>query len=207
MNKRARLVGPTDKWDILRNFQINFLKKNGLKPHHSLIDIGCGVLRGGIPIIKYLDYNNYYGLESRAFVLKEGKRELREENLEHKKPTLIVDEDGFDDIDLYRKVDFVWAYSVLFHIPDDVLYECFRFVARHLKNDGVFYANVHVGSRHVVGRWESQDMPKIRRPLKKYKTMCYSSGLKHVSVIGTVANWGLTQVKNMQDKPILKISL
>jgi SAM-dependent methyltransferase len=207
MNKRASLVGPTDKWNVLRDFQINFLKKNGLKPHHSLIDIGCGVLRGGIPIIRYLDESNYYGLESRGFVLDEGKRELMEENLEYKNPNLMVNGDGFDDIDLHRKVDFVWAYSVLFHIADNILPECFRFVARHLNPDGVFYANVHTGVHHVVGRWKSQDMPKIRRPLKEYKTICHSSGLKQVSVIGTVADWGITQVKNAQDKPILKISL
>ena len=49
------LVGPIGKWDILRQFQLEALLKNGLQPHHSLLDIGCGPLQGGVAFIQYLD--------------------------------------------------------------------------------------------------------------------------------------------------------
>ena len=58
-------------WRKKRAFQIEFLIKNGLQPHHHIIDVGCGTLRGGIPIIDYLDPENYACLDVRATVLEE----------------------------------------------------------------------------------------------------------------------------------------
>ena len=52
-----------DKWDEIGKLQFDFLKDEGLKPHHKLIDIGCGSLRGGIHFIKYLDKFNYFGTD------------------------------------------------------------------------------------------------------------------------------------------------
>ena len=34
-------------WDEMGAKQFELLKRNGLEPHHSLLDIGCGTLRGG----------------------------------------------------------------------------------------------------------------------------------------------------------------
>ena len=79
MNKteRAQLVGPADLWDMKRVFQINYLKTCGMKPEHKIFDMGCGVLRGGIPIIEYLDQGNYTGFDVRDYVLEEGKEPYR----------------------------------------------------------------------------------------------------------------------------------
>jgi len=54
------MVGPPGVWKDCRDFQINFLRKMGLKTHHQVLDIGCGPLRGGIPLIRYLDAGNYF---------------------------------------------------------------------------------------------------------------------------------------------------
>ena len=53
--KRASLVGPPKLWQSKRDCQIKFLLEHGLKQDHYLLDLGCGVLRGGIPIINYLE--------------------------------------------------------------------------------------------------------------------------------------------------------
>ena len=83
--KRHSLVGPPYLWKMKRDFQIQFLKTMGLKPEHYLLDIGCGTLRGGIPLIKYLQDGHYFGVEVRKEVLDEGRKELREASLEEKK--------------------------------------------------------------------------------------------------------------------------
>ncbi len=75
--ERHSHVGAPEGWELKRRFQIDFLKKQGLKPEHYLLDIGCGTLRGGIPIIDYLDKGHYYGIEVRDFVLDEGRKELQ----------------------------------------------------------------------------------------------------------------------------------
>jgi len=50
--QRHGLVGPARLWKMKRDFQIGFLKNFGLKPDNVLLDLGCGTLRGGIPIIE-----------------------------------------------------------------------------------------------------------------------------------------------------------
>jgi cyclopropane fatty-acyl-phospholipid synthase-like methyltransferase len=83
---RHALVGPGDLWESKRRFQIEFLLKQGLLPHHRLLDFGCGTLRGGIPLIEYLNDGNYVGLDVRLETLKEACLELEESGLASKNP-------------------------------------------------------------------------------------------------------------------------
>src|SRR5260370_28821072 len=51
------------QWDEIGQLQFYFLKKNGLRADHSLLDIGCGCLRGGVHFIEYLEPDRYVGLD------------------------------------------------------------------------------------------------------------------------------------------------
>jgi cyclopropane fatty-acyl-phospholipid synthase-like methyltransferase len=88
-SSRHGLVGTADLWEAKRRFQMNFLQEVGLKPNHKLLDFGCGTLRGGLPLIEYLEPGNYYGLDVRLETLKEACNELEEYGLEQKMPTLL----------------------------------------------------------------------------------------------------------------------
>ena len=57
------LVGPQNCWEQLTEYQIALLKDIGLAPHHTLLDIGCGPLAGGLNIIRYLEKNSYVGID------------------------------------------------------------------------------------------------------------------------------------------------
>ena len=114
--KRASLVGPPKLWQSKRDCQIKFLLEHGLKQDHYLLDLGCGVLRGGIPIINYLEKSHYYGIEKDPKRLEEGSTELRESNLTHKTPILSID---YTNIDL--KFDYVWSFQVFIHLSDEIL--------------------------------------------------------------------------------------
>ena len=59
--RRHGMVGPPYLWKMKREFQIKFLTDMDLKPDHYLLDLGCGTLRGGIPIIEYLEIGHYFG--------------------------------------------------------------------------------------------------------------------------------------------------
>src|SRR5437588_11759454 len=37
-----KLVGPRGVWIHLQQYQFNILSSMGLRPHHSLLDVGCG---------------------------------------------------------------------------------------------------------------------------------------------------------------------
>ncbi len=150
---RHSLVGPADLWDAKRRFQIEFLQRAGLKPHHRLLDFGCGTLRGGLPLIEYLDQGNYVGIDVRTETLKEACHELDESGLESKKPILIHCDD-LSSLNFRRGFDFIWAFSVLIHLSDAKLDEMLAFAASNLSQAGKIFANVHYGDR-PDGHWRN----------------------------------------------------
>jgi cyclopropane fatty-acyl-phospholipid synthase-like methyltransferase len=183
---RHSLVGPGNLWEMKRAFQIHFLQSVGLTPDQYLLDIGCGTLRGGIPIIKYLEEGHYYGIESRELVLQEGRQELIDCGLEDRSPHLL----HIGDLQcqyLGKSFDIIWAFSVLIHMTDDILNEALFFVKRHLTSDGSFYANVNVGERQQDGTWES--FPHVYRSVNFYEQACLKAGLS-LKVMGALRDFG-----------------
>ncbi len=193
--KRHSLVGSKRLWKMKRDFQINFLKQAGLRPEHHLMDIGCGTLRGGIPLIKYLDAGRYCGLESRANVLEEAQLELRDSGLENKNPAL-VHSPKLAELNLGKTFDFVWAFSVLIHLNDEILHDCLHLVQKHLATNGTFYANVNFGQRHE-GSW--QGFPVVFRSLEFYQQAAAQHQLQVVD-IGTLASLGHISGVELQDE-------
>ncbi len=183
--RRHALVGPLALWRQKRDFQIAFLRGQGLQPSHTLCDLGCGTLRGGIPIIDYLEAGNYTGIDVRAEVIEEARRELAEHHLEHKRPELIAAAD-LADLHLDRRFDVIWAFAVLIHMSDDVLDRALAFVAGHLAPDGRFFANVNLGERPSA-HWRG--FPVVWRPLGFYEAAAAAAGLE-VTDLGEVRNFG-----------------
>ena len=186
-----------------RDFQIQFLREVGLQPQHTLFEIGCGTLRGGIPIIDYLSTGNYYGCEVREETLAEGRLELQESGLEGKSPTLLLSPD-LGELTVEQKFDYIWAFSVLFHMTDEVLEGCLKFVAGHLHANGAFYANVNLGER-PEGHW--QGFPVVGRTLDHYQSVANQHGLA-VSDIGSLEEVGhVSKVKKQDSQRMLKFVL
>lgn len=193
--RRHALVGRPHVWQMKREFQIEFLRSAGLRPEHYLLDIGCGTLRGGIPIIQYLERGHYYGTEVRAEVLAEAHKELEEMGID-KDPTLILSED-VSTLDLGQEFDFVWAYSVLIHLSDDVLRDVLRFVQAHLAENGRFLANVNIDERRD-GYWH-QGFPVVWRPRAFYAQEAARAGLKATD-LGTVKSLGFGSGRKDHDR-------
>lgn len=140
-NPRAA-VGPEDIFDEMREWQINFLIDQGLAKDDKLLDIGCGVLRGGIPLIEYLNPGNYYGMDISEEALDVGREFIDEHELEYKKPTLINNKDlRFLELELKNVTfDMVWAQSVLTHLPPEKIHKLLGNLPRVLSPEGGFYA-------------------------------------------------------------------
>jgi SAM-dependent methyltransferase len=175
LDHRHELVGPAELWQQKREFQIRFLTTaGGLRPEHSFCDIGSGTLRGGIPVIEYLEPARYYGLEVRADVVEQARRELAESHLEHKDPVLLCVDPDLSTLSLGRSFDRMWAFSVLIHMTDEILSQCLSFVARHLAPDGVFFANVNL-AKAPDRSWRG--FPVVSRDLPFYERSARSHGL------------------------------
>jgi SAM-dependent methyltransferase len=197
-SQRHGLVGPADLWAMKRRFQFRFLTAQGLRPEHRLLDIGCGTLRGGIPLIEYLQTGHYAGFEARAEVLEEGRKELAEAGLEHKRPSLIHASDPAE-VQLEEPVEVAWAFSVLIHMSDEVADACLALVARSLTEPGAFYANVNPGERRD-GSWG--EFPLVTRPLEFYERLAAAHGLV-MSVVGGLGELGHRTGSVVQDKQLM----
>ena len=183
--RRHALVGPAHLWQMKRAFQIDYLRRAGLRPEHALLDLGCGTLRGGIPLIEYLGPGQYTGLEVRAEVLEEARRELAAAGLAEKAPRLVHVTD-LGTLELSARFDFAWAFSVLIHMDDATLAHAVGCVARHLAPGGRFLANVRLGAAREE-RWER--FPVVTRALEFYREQGARHGLA-IEELGSLAELG-----------------
>ena len=198
--KRHTLVGSPELWKMVRDFQIKFLKEMGLMPGDHLLDIGCGTLRGGIPIIRYLEKGNYYGIEILPDVLEEGKKELLESKLTDKEPVLLSGR--ISSVNIEIEFNYIWAFSVLIHLTNEILDDCFNFVSSRLSKQGKFYATVNIGDKKDDS-WRG--FPVVWRSLDFYKQVALSHGLT-VQDIGPRQEFGYAPTLPIEDDlRILKI--
>ena len=197
------MVGPAYLWEMKRDFQIQFLKAMNLMPEHYLLDIGCGTLRGGIPLITYLQEGHYFGVEPRMKVLNEGRNELRKEDQEGKNPTLLLSPD-ISQLVIDQRFDYIWAFSVLIHMSDEILNDTLGFASKHLSKEGVFYANVKIGEHDELGNW--QGFPVVVRSFEFYNHACAKNGLV-VSDLGTLKDHGhVSNVESQDNQRMLRIT-
>ena len=201
--RRHRVVGRADLVRMKRKFQFNFLRGQGLAPHHAFLDIGCGSLLGGLPVIRYLEPGHYAGLDVRAEVLEIAQAEVRRYKLEAKAPTLVQIQD-LRQLELGKKFDFIFSFSVLFHLHDEQVQEGFKFAQRHLAPQGVYLANVSTFG-FPVRKWF--EFPIIDRPLESYKKWAEEAGLS-LEVIGTLGSFGhRSYFWSEDDQPMLRFRL
>ena len=199
--RRHTLVGPAKLWKMKREFQFRFLNQMGLEPEHYLLEIGCGTLRGGVPLIQHLERGHYFGVEVREEALYEGRKELREAGLEGKSPTLLLSPD-ISRLTVNQVFDRIWAFSVLFHMNDKTLNDTLGFVSKHLSEEGIFFANVNIGDKKE-GQW--QGFPVVARALDFYSQACAAKGLV-VCDIGSLKELGhISNVESQDKQRMLKI--
>lgn len=126
-------------WEGIGRLQFNYLTKNGLKPHHYFLDVGCGSLRGGIHFIRYLLPKHYFGIDIDEDLLKAGLKEVEVGKLEYKKPYLLKMGD-FNFKKLKQKFDYALAQSVFTHLPLNSIIRCIINIEKVLVKRGRFYA-------------------------------------------------------------------
>lgn len=135
------MIGPQGYWLEMQKYQINLLKRLGLEPHHTLLDIGCGPLSGGLAFIPYLEPGNYFGVDIKDSSIAEAHIQVAKAGLAEKNPTLIVS-DNFGVRELNEhKFDFIWASQMTYHLDANMFDTLLQQVASRLKPGGKFYAD------------------------------------------------------------------
>ena len=131
------------RWDEIGKQQFDFVKSRGLEPHHRFIDLGCGVLRGGVNFIDYLDTGNYYGIDLNPDMIAGARAELQRSGLVAKQPTLRVT-DSFD-VDFGVKFEYGIALSVFTHVPWNSWFLALANLSANMAPNGRFFATFFPG--------------------------------------------------------------
>ncbi len=126
-------------WEQMGKLQFDYLVGQGLEPQHDFLDVGCGVLRAGIPLIDYLEPDRYCGLDASSDILAAARVELGWAGLENKRPQLVLSR-AFEFDRFNRSFDFAIAQSVFSHIPLNDINVCLQNIQHVLKPAGRFYA-------------------------------------------------------------------
>jgi len=183
---------PLERFEMAGREQLIYLLRAGLTPSAKLVDLGCGVLRGGYWLVHFLDSGCYCGIEPHQGRLRTGIDSILEpETLKLKQPRF----DGnalFDTSVFGEKFDFFLAYSIWTHSSKPQIVTMLESFLRDSKETGIFLltylpptwrhrdyrAASWVGTSH-----ESETPGCIRHSYRWINATCAAKGLK-VSKLG-----------------------
>ena len=107
--------GPPELFESAGRLQLVTLLYEGLCPESRVLDVGCGCLRAGYWLIRFLDPDCYCGIESNQSMLDKGKEYLLDPELTRVKRPQFDTSDQFDFSVFEKKFDVVLARSIWTH--------------------------------------------------------------------------------------------
>lgn len=137
--KHRELIGPG--WTRMGKLQVSFLTRQGLTPGASLLDVGCGSLRGGIHLARYLEPGRYYGIDVNASLIRAAVEvEIPRAGLADRLPADHLRVTDRFDCDFGVPFDFAIAQSLFTHLPLNHIRLCLYRLAQVMAPGGRFYA-------------------------------------------------------------------
>jgi SAM-dependent methyltransferase len=111
---KAHLGGGAAHFAQRGEFQLALLRHLGLTRDSRVLDVGCGPLRGGLPLIRFLAPGRYRGVDANASLVEAAHHELAAAGLgaARERVTLLAD---FALATLGERFDVVLLFSVLNH--------------------------------------------------------------------------------------------
>jgi cyclopropane fatty-acyl-phospholipid synthase-like methyltransferase len=109
---KSHFGGGAQNWDARGAFQLALLRSFGLNNDSTLLDVGCGPLRGGIHFANFLRPGNYWGLDNNPTFIEAARQLLKRQNLPVDNVSVTTD---FCLEQIQRTFDYVLCFSVLNH--------------------------------------------------------------------------------------------
>ena len=193
LEERLELLrGPVGAWRVDREVQVRALAKLGLEPGHQLLEIGCGPLQAGAPLIRFLGPGHYTGVDISADRLSAAHDVIRRFGLEDKNARLVLSEDfGRDQLEP-ASFDRIWSFHVVIHFPLEAIPRYLQAVATLLKPDGIGWFSAWVTPERAEfnrrGSW--LEFPVTEAGDAFFRSAAAEAGLDCVG-LGTLEEWGL----------------
>jgi cyclopropane fatty-acyl-phospholipid synthase-like methyltransferase len=129
------------RFEEYSKWQIEALCEIGMKPEHTLLDIGCGPLRLGIQAINYLNNGNYFGIDAYPPFNKLGQLIYKESGLTKNYKVILNSE--FDFSQLGSGFDFANSQSVFTHLSKEQILLCMHNLKQVMKKGGkLLFTNI-----------------------------------------------------------------
>jgi SAM-dependent methyltransferase len=149
--EHRKFVGPPERYDLASAGQFSLLTALGLREGNTLLDIGCGSLRGGRLFITYLKPGKYFGIEPEQWLIDQGiETEMGHDLVALKKPSFSNDS-NFTLSSFERKFDFMLAQSIFSHASQAQIRRCFSEAKKVLEPSGIFAATFFPGETNYEG--------------------------------------------------------
>jgi hypothetical protein len=163
-------------WDEIGKLQFDFLVRHGLKPDHCLLDIGCGCLRAGIHLIKYLAPANYLGLDKEQVLIDLGiEKELGRDTYETKRPEFVVSS-SFEFDRFSKKPDYSIAQSLFTHLVSEHIELCLAKLRSVVRSGHVFFATFFLGNDD-------------KNPQESHSRLCFWYSVEQMQQMGRNHGW------------------
>jgi SAM-dependent methyltransferase len=133
--------GPVHMFGEMGLYTLDSLKQNGLDKNSFVLDLGCGALRLGYWLVRYLDADRYFGIEPQSVCVEAGLRHaIGPEIAAEKRPRF--DHGGEFDFSVFGvKFDFVVARSVFSHASPRMIRCALESFRDNSSDDGLMLAS------------------------------------------------------------------
>jgi SAM-dependent methyltransferase len=127
-------------WDEEGEWVVDFLKRHGLRPGHTLLEVGCGSLSAASRLLPYMDQSKYWGYEKSMELFLAGTQlELPRLGVRPELGHFMVNDD-FDFSDAPHPFQFAIASSLFRRLSLNSVARCIAAVVKTMTPDGRFYA-------------------------------------------------------------------
>jgi SAM-dependent methyltransferase len=109
------LGGPPADFERVGRLSFEVLLREGLLPSSRVLDVGCGALRVGYWLMRFLDPGRYFGIEPNRQMLAVGLEEIVEPEVVQRAAARFSHNDDFDFAVFGERFDFVFARSIWTH--------------------------------------------------------------------------------------------
>lgn len=162
-------------WEEIGQLQFDFVVNRGLHPHHKMLDIGCGTLRGGRHFIKYLNTGNYNGIDISQKAIEYAKQFVLKNGLSEKTPHLLVSWDkNLKFLEFSGEIfDYILAQSVFTHLKPEHIEECFDNISSIMQDNSVFYFTYR-----KEDEYRQKSFKDFRYPFSFFKNLANQYGFR-----------------------------
>ena len=131
--------------------QFELLRREGMQPGSRVLEIGCGVLHAGVPLMKFLDKGHYAGIDPNEWLRQKRMEDPEIRRLVEDKHGRFLSRDDFDASSLGVQFDYVLSHSVLSHAAHHQLEQFLRNCAKVLAAGGRIVASIRLAEGNAYG--------------------------------------------------------